>query len=376
MPGAGGAQRRRGARGAAARHVTSLTELDVDDLRSIYVEPPPVSAVDDRLTRLFRPPVRGNISGIDCASVDVTRITQRCGRNAPWPVRVPPSTSRRSITDEDFSSGGTAIRIASVAALGGLLFGYDSAVINGAVESIQEEFGIGNAELGFAVASALLGAAAGAMTAGRIADKIGRIAVMKIAAVLFFISAIGTGFAPEVWTVVVFRDRRRHRRRRRLGDRARLHRRDLAAAHPRPAGLAAAAGDRVRHLPVVRHQLRCLQTIAGGAERGAVARARGVALDVPGDGDARRRLRLAGVHHPGVAALSGCQPQDSGGAQGAHHAARREEPRDHHRPDPGDAGARGQAVAGGTCASRPAASTASSGSASGCRSSSSSSAST
>ena len=109
------------------------------------------------------------------------------------------------IADEDFSSGKTAIRIASVAALGGLLFGYDSAVINGAVDSIQEDFGIGNAELGFAVASALLGAAAGAMTAGRIADKIGRIAVMKIAAVLFLISAFGTGFAHEVWSVVLFR---------------------------------------------------------------------------------------------------------------------------------------------------------------------------
>jgi sugar porter (SP) family MFS transporter len=107
--------------------------------------------------------------------------------------------------DQDFSSGKTAIRIASVAALGGLLFGYDSAVINGAVDSIQEDFGIGNAELGFAVASALLGAAAGAMTAGRIADKIGRIAVMKIAAVLFLVSAFGTGFAHEVWSVVLFR---------------------------------------------------------------------------------------------------------------------------------------------------------------------------
>lgn len=107
--------------------------------------------------------------------------------------------------DSGFGSGRTAVRIAAVAALGGLLFGYDSAVINGAVDSIQEDFGIGNAELGFAVASALLGAAAGAMTAGRIADKIGRIAVMKIAAVLFLISAFGTGLAHEVWTVVLFR---------------------------------------------------------------------------------------------------------------------------------------------------------------------------
>ncbi|WP_197374655.1 sugar porter family MFS transporter [Mycolicibacterium baixiangningiae] len=109
------------------------------------------------------------------------------------------------VGDEQFASGKTAVRIASVAALGGLLFGYDSAVINGAVDSIQEDFGIGNASLGFAVASALLGAAAGAMTAGRIADRIGRIAVMKIAAVLFLISAFGTGFAHEVWTVVLFR---------------------------------------------------------------------------------------------------------------------------------------------------------------------------
>jgi sugar porter (SP) family MFS transporter len=117
----------------------------------------------------------------------------------------PVDDSTSVISDEDFSSGGTAVRIASVAALGGLLFGYDSAVINGAVDSIQEDFGIGNAELGFAVASALLGAAAGAMTAGWIADKIGRISVMKIAAVFFLVSAFGTGFAHDVWTVVLFR---------------------------------------------------------------------------------------------------------------------------------------------------------------------------
>jgi len=117
----------------------------------------------------------------------------------------PVDDSASVIADEDFSSGGTAVRIAGVAALGGLLFGYDSAVINGAVDSIQEDFGIGNAELGFAVASALLGAAAGAMTAGWIADKIGRISVMKIAAVFFLVSAIGTGFAHDVWTVVLFR---------------------------------------------------------------------------------------------------------------------------------------------------------------------------
>jgi sugar porter (SP) family MFS transporter len=106
---------------------------------------------------------------------------------------------------EESEHSGRVVRIASVAALGGLLFGYDSAVINGAVSAIQDEFGIDNKTLGLAVASALLGAAAGAMTAGRLADKIGRVSVMKIAALLFLISAICTGLAPNVWIVVIFR---------------------------------------------------------------------------------------------------------------------------------------------------------------------------
>lgn len=116
----------------------------------------------------------------------------------------PVSDTPTAFDDDDYSGRG-AVRIASVAALGGLLFGYDSAVINGAVASIQKHFGINDASLGFAVASALLGAAVGAMTAGRLADRIGRIAVMKIAAVLFLISAIGAGLATSVWLIVAFR---------------------------------------------------------------------------------------------------------------------------------------------------------------------------
>lgn len=115
---------------------------------------------------------------------------------------------------------GRVVRIAAVAALGGLLFGYDSAVINGAVAAIEGEFAISGVGLGFAVASALLGAAVGAMTAGGLADKIGRLAVMKLAALLFLISALGTGLSfnfvggnddhylglpTGVWMLVVFR---------------------------------------------------------------------------------------------------------------------------------------------------------------------------
>ncbi len=105
----------------------------------------------------------------------------------------------------DDEGGKGVIRIASVAALGGLLFGYDSAVINGAVAAIEADFAVNPAVLGFAVASALLGAAAGAMSAGRIADRIGRLQVMRIAAVLFLISAVGTTFAPNIWLLVVGR---------------------------------------------------------------------------------------------------------------------------------------------------------------------------
>ena len=112
-------------------------------------------------------------------------------------------TGDRSVLRERVT--GRVVGISVAAALGGFLFGFDTAVINGAVDALAGEFALGKGLTGFAVASALLGAAAGAMTAGRIADRIGRISVMKIAAVLFLISAFGTGFAHEVWAVVLFR---------------------------------------------------------------------------------------------------------------------------------------------------------------------------
>ena len=114
------------------------------------------------------------------------------------------SFSGESIYD-DTDEGKGVVRIAAVAALGGFLFGYDSAVINGANAAIESEFNATSAELGFAVASALLGAAAGALIAGRIADHIGRLMVMRIAAILFFIAALGTGFAWDLWVLVLFR---------------------------------------------------------------------------------------------------------------------------------------------------------------------------
>ncbi|OBB42724.1 sugar porter family MFS transporter [Mycobacterium sp. 852002-51961_SCH5331710] len=106
---------------------------------------------------------------------------------------------------EESEHSGRVVLIASVAALGGLLFGYDSAVINGAVSAVEDHFQTTKAVTGAAVAAALIGAALGAVVAGRLADKIGRLSVMKIAALLFLISAFGTGLAANVWMFGLFR---------------------------------------------------------------------------------------------------------------------------------------------------------------------------
>ena len=107
--------------------------------------------------------------------------------------------------DEGTVSSGRVVSIAGVAALGGFLFGYDSAVINGAVSAIQDQFKVAAGPLGFAVASALLGAAVGAVLAGRVADRFGRLLVMRVAAVLFLVSAVGTGLAGNLEVLILFR---------------------------------------------------------------------------------------------------------------------------------------------------------------------------
>jgi MFS transporter, SP family, sugar:H+ symporter len=106
---------------------------------------------------------------------------------------------------EPGDSNGTVIRLSLTAALGGFLFGYDSSVINGAVKAITAHFVVSAGLLGFVVASALLGAAAGALSAGRVADRYGRLPAMRAAAVLFLIGAVGSGLADSLVILVVFR---------------------------------------------------------------------------------------------------------------------------------------------------------------------------
>ncbi|MFJ4872383.1 sugar porter family MFS transporter [Streptomyces sp. NPDC088757] len=113
----------------------------------------------------------------------------------------PPSEGRAAHPDHL----GHVIFITASAAMGGFLFGYDSSVINGAVEAIRHRYDIGSGTLAQVIAIALIGCAIGAATAGRIADRIGRIRCMQIAAVLFTISAIGSALPFALWDLAFWR---------------------------------------------------------------------------------------------------------------------------------------------------------------------------
>lgn len=100
---------------------------------------------------------------------------------------------------------GHVIFITAAAAMGGFLFGYDSSVINGAVVAIRDRFDVGSEALAQVIAAALIGCAIGAATAGRIADRIGRIRCMQIAAALFTVSAIGSALPFALWDLAMWR---------------------------------------------------------------------------------------------------------------------------------------------------------------------------
>ena len=92
-----------------------------------------------------------------------------------------------------------------VAALGGFLFGFDTAVINGALPFFREHFNLtGNLE-GLAVSSAIFGCVAGALFIGRPGDRYGRRYMLRIMAVLFIISALGSGLATSIYEFMIFR---------------------------------------------------------------------------------------------------------------------------------------------------------------------------
>lgn len=84
-----------------------------------------------------------------------------------------------------------------VASLGGLLFGFDTAVISGNVGMIESFFGLSKLEVGWFTSSALVGCILGALIAGTLGDKYGRRPVLLLSAFLFFISALFSAIAPS-----------------------------------------------------------------------------------------------------------------------------------------------------------------------------------
>jgi len=114
-------------------------------------------------------------------------------------------TSTNSVGDLGQHATARVVLIAAAAALGGFLFGFDTAVINGAVDAVRGNFGLDAAHIGFAVSCALLGSAAGAWYAGPLADRVGRVRAMQVAAVLLALSALGAGLVNGVGLLVFWR---------------------------------------------------------------------------------------------------------------------------------------------------------------------------
>lgn len=97
------------------------------------------------------------------------------------------------------------VQIALIAALGGLLFGFDTAVISGAEKSIQDVFKLDGFWHGFTVAIALIGTVIGAVSAGKPADVFGRKRLLIFIAALYTLSALGSALATNWYAFLTFR---------------------------------------------------------------------------------------------------------------------------------------------------------------------------
>ena len=97
------------------------------------------------------------------------------------------------------------LKITIIGALGGLLFGYDTAVISGAIGFLETKFSLDVNQKGFAVSSAIFGCILGVMVSGNLADKVGRKKALLLTAVLFSISAIASALASSYLFFVMAR---------------------------------------------------------------------------------------------------------------------------------------------------------------------------
>ncbi|HEJ9056861.1 TPA: sugar porter family MFS transporter [Serratia fonticola] len=100
---------------------------------------------------------------------------------------------------------GYILRICGIAALGGILFGYDTAVISGAIEALKAYFDLSPAETGWAVSNVVIGCVVGAFGAGPLAGRYGRKKALVVAAFLFTVSAVGAALASTFTWFVIYR---------------------------------------------------------------------------------------------------------------------------------------------------------------------------
>src|SRR5581483_6297804 len=100
---------------------------------------------------------------------------------------------------------GSLVKSTVVAALGGLLFGFDTAVIAGTTAGLTRTFALSPYSLGLTVAIALIGTIIGSMAAGIPGDRYGRRDSLRVMAILYLVSAIGCGIAWNWYALVAFR---------------------------------------------------------------------------------------------------------------------------------------------------------------------------
>ncbi|RCH54258.1 arabinose-proton symporter [Mucilaginibacter hurinus] len=112
--------------------------------------------------------------------------------------------SREAIAQKSGSTG-FVIKLTIVAALGGLLFGYDTAVIAGVIDLIKIKFDLSPAMEGWAASCAIWGCIVGSSTAGYLSDRFGRKTILIVTALLFGISSIGAAVPSSLTEFVIFR---------------------------------------------------------------------------------------------------------------------------------------------------------------------------
>jgi SP family arabinose:H+ symporter-like MFS transporter len=100
---------------------------------------------------------------------------------------------------------GLLLMLSIVAALGGFLFGFDTAVISGTISFVKIQFGMDAVAEGWFVSSALLGCIIGVSMAGFLSDQYGRKRIMMLSAALFFLSALGCSISANHTVLIIYR---------------------------------------------------------------------------------------------------------------------------------------------------------------------------